>query len=52
MYIFILVEFESKGFAGQASILTCGCYYRKNVGILKFCVRVYKKSTKLVLLYT
>lgn len=52
MYISILVEFESKGFAGQASILTCGYYYLKNVGLLKFCVRVYKKGTKLVVLYT
>jgi len=52
LYISILVEFESKGFAGQASILTCGYYYRKNVGLLKFCVRVYKKGTKLVFLYT
>jgi hypothetical protein len=44
--ISVLVEFESNGFAGQAFIFTCGYYYRKNVGMLKFCVRVYKIATK------
>jgi hypothetical protein len=46
------VDFESKGSAGQTSILTRGYYYRKNTGILKFFVRVYEKGAKLQSYYT
>ena len=42
----IVVDFESKGSVGQASILT-RYYYCKSAGLLKFFVLVYRKATKL-----
>jgi hypothetical protein len=52
LYNSVFADCESKGFAGQVSILTRGYYYRKNVGLLKSFVRVCTEGAKLQPYYT